>query len=423
MKFSKYNIIKKYNNETILYNSFSKASIILEKDSNTHFLENMNDYKNLSQEEQKILYLNGFVIDDDRDEFNELKYMYQQKFFNTDLFNIVLVPSLLCNFNCPYCCEKDYSCGKENIKNYFNVLKKYAEKNFKTHKVVHISLFGGEPLLFANEFLEFLDWVYEDSKKNNYEYFTSIVTNGSLLNKENFISLLEHNLYSLQITIDSDKDNHDSMRIFKNGKPSFDLLINKINELIPYSLEYDKFKFVLRINLNNTTPKKVSDSLLCISENIRKHTYLLIRSIYNTHNYKEFNSNNLNNLKEYFDVGKSLGFNILKEKFNYQTCESCGDRKFFYLMPDLTMWKCINDIGYDKTKFGKINNNGDVEIINENLINWYKNCMNQFEDKDCIDCPKLPDCLGGCPLYKSKHGYKSCRTFDMVCLPSIIENE
>ena len=114
---------------------------------------------------------------------------------------------------------------------------------------------------------------------------------------------------------------------------------------------------------------------------------------------------------------------IVKEKFNYQTCESCGDRKFFYLMPDLTMWKCINDIGYDKTKFGKINDDGKVEITNENLINWYKNCMSQFEDNDCINCSMLPDCLGGCPLYKSKHGYKSCRTFDMTCLPTIMENE
>lgn len=423
MKYSKYNIIKNYSEKTILYNSFSKASIFLEKDSDTKFIEEINEFNKLNEDEKKLLYDNGFLIDDNRDEFSELKYMYQQKFFDTDLFNIVLVPSLLCNFKCPYCCEKDYSCGKENVKQYFKILKKYAKENFNKHRIVHISLFGGEPLLYDGDCIEFLNWVKEDSKQNKYEYFVSIVTNGSLLNKDNFISLLNHNLYSLQITLDSDKQNHDNMRIFKNNKPSFDLLINIINEIIPLSYNYKNFKFILRINLNNTTANKVKSSLISINEEVRSHTHLLIRAIYNTHDYKEKNENNLNNLKDYFDIGKELGYNIMKEKFNYQTCESCGDRKFFYLMPDLTMWKCINDIGYNKTKFGKIDEDGKVIIYNDNLINWYKNCMNQFEDKECINCSLLPDCLGGCPLYKSKHGYKSCRPFDMTSLPSIIENE
>ena len=261
MKISNYNIIKKEENGVLVYNSFSKASILLESDSETKAFEDISEFKKLSNDEQKILKDNGFVIEDDRDEFSEIKYMYEQKYFDTEYFNIILVPSLLCNFGCPYCCEKDYTCGKENIEKYFTVLRKYAESNFHLHNVVQISLFGGEPLIYARECLEFLDWVEKDAKKQKYKYFTSIVTNGSLLTEEILMHLLKRNLYSLQITIDSDKQNHDSMRVFKNGNPSFDLLMKKSNMVVEKSKGQKKFKFVLRINLNNTNTEKVRHTL------------------------------------------------------------------------------------------------------------------------------------------------------------------
>lgn len=243
MKVSSYNIIKKYEDKILVYNSFSKASIILEKDSDTKAFENIEAFNTLSKPEQELLIANGFIIDDNRDEFSEIKYTFEQNYFDTKFLNIVLVPTLLCNFKCPYCCEKDYTCGKDDIKKYFKVLKEYAKKNFKLHTCVQVSLFGGEPLIHIKECLAFLDWVKKDALKNNYEYFTNIVTNGSLLTKENFKRLLNHNLHSLQITIDSDKENHDKMRIFKNNKPSFDLLMNKINMVANESKGYKNFNF------------------------------------------------------------------------------------------------------------------------------------------------------------------------------------
>lgn len=418
MKISNYNIIKEREEDILIYNSFSKASIILEKDSDISAFKNIEAFNNLSDDDKKIMIDSGFVVSDDRDEFTEIKYIYEQKYFETDLFNIILVPSLACNFGCPYCFEKNYICGKQNIKKYFEVLKKYAKENFHLHTAVHISLFGGEPLLYAKECLEFLNWVKDDAKRNNYTYFTSIVTNGSLLTNDIFNELTKHNLYSLQITLDSDKENHDKMRCFKDGTPSFDLLMEKINMISSKKVD-DVFKFILRINLNNTTAEKVKKSLEYIKKENRANVHLLIRAIYNTHAYKENNTNSVNELEEYFDLGKEMGFNILQEKYHFQTCEACGDRKMFYLMPDLSLWKCITDLGYDKCKIGKLNNKGEVELIPENIINWYKNCMSAFSDEECIKCSMLPDCLGGCPLYKCKNKKKACRSFDMASLPFI----
>ena len=115
MKVSKYNIIRKYEDKILVYNSFSKSSILLEKDSDTSCFENIDSFNKLSEEEKSILINNGFVISDDRDELSEIKYTFEQKFFENDTLTIALVPTLACNFACPYCFEKNLSCGKDNI--------------------------------------------------------------------------------------------------------------------------------------------------------------------------------------------------------------------------------------------------------------------------------------------------------------------
>lgn len=419
MKISNYNIIKEYGDKLLAYNTFTKAGIELEKGSDTNMFESIESFQSLTEEEQQILIENGFVIDKDRNELNELKYLYYQKFFESDFLNVILVPSLLCNFKCPYCFQKTFDCGENSVEKYFKALKKYAEQNFKLHKKVQISLFGGEPLLYVKEILEFLDWVKLDSEKHKYEYFIILTTNGSLLTKDMLGKLIDHNLHSLQITLDSDKDTHDKTRIFKNDKPSFDLLMDIINNIVFDKDFIEKFRFVLRVNLNNTNVSKVAKSLENVKEKHRKHIHMLVRVIYNTESYCEKNDNDLNSLQEYYEKLLEMGFDIVKDQFQYASCEACGDRKTFHLMPDLSVWKCINDLNKKEAKIGDLTEGGEILLSVNNVISWSDASLEPFIDNDCLNCKMLPDCLGGCILYRLKNpGNRSCRSFDMVSLPN-----
>ncbi|MBR3363166.1 MAG: 4Fe-4S cluster-binding domain-containing protein [Bacilli bacterium] len=415
-KISKYNIIKKYDDKIIVYNSYTKASLFLDKNSNTDAFEDIKVFNKLDKDTKKVLIANGFVIDKNRDEFAEIKYIFEKKYYDKTFLNIVLVPSLACNFSCPYCFEKDLKCGKENIKKYFSALKRFAKNNFKDYKCIQISLFGGEPLLFVKNCLQFLNWVKQDSNDKKYDYFTSIVTNGSLLTEEILDELLQNNLKMVQITIDSDKETHDLTRKFKTGKPSFDLLIEKISMIVDKTKSYEDFNFVLRINLSNTTVQKVKESLEHIEPKYRSKVNLLIRSVYNTHAYQDDNDNDNSQIDNYFAIGQELGFSIFQESFQYQSCEACADDKFFYLMPDLSMWKCINDLNYNDACIGQMNEDGSVTTDPMKNVKWSKNAMSQFMDEECINCKKLPDCYGGCILRKCKTCKKQCRPFEMTSM-------
>lgn len=421
MKYSKYNIITPSTDNTyILYNSISKASAEIDENFKQKYID-ANNFDGLSNDEYNFFVENNFIVDDNKDETKELEYMFNANYFCHDPLNIVLVPTLKCNFSCPYCFEK-VVCDKYDNPTYFDTLKKYAEKQFHHHSIVQISLFGGEPLIYEKQALDFLSFVKQDSEKYGYELKTSIVTNGSLLTEYNVKKLIEYGLFSLQITLDGGHETHNKTRCFKNGNPSFDLLIEKIKMVIRLTQDIPDFLFNLRINLNNNSENDLKEILSKFTDFERLRMRLLIRVIYNTDKYQNTNQNTLDDLKKYYEIALQMGANLVKNSYFYQVCEACADARFFYLMPDMTMWKCINDLNFEKAKIGQIQSDGNVQINFENITNWYA-MANCFKDEKCLNCKKLPDCFGGCILHKAKKGDRSCKTFDMACLPYCMKKD
>ena len=413
-KFSRYNIVKEHDNYKVLYNSYTKSSIIFEDDYDLSFVNDDDLINTIDSDVKKTLIEEDFIIDKHRNEFEELKYGFLKKYFDKSILTVGLIPTLKCNFNCPYCCEKPFTCGEENLDKYFRTLKKFSEKKFNNYKHIHINLFGGEPLIYYEYAKDYLNWLDKLSKKGNFDYTVAMITNGSLLDEEKLDFFIKHNINLIQITIDSDKENHDKMRIFKNGKPSFDILIKNI-ELVSKKM---KKLFVVRINLNNTTVSKVEKSLDVIDPSVRSNINLMFRVIYNTQTYSEKNSNKIDKLEDYIKMGKKLGFNIYNESYVLQSCEAVTDSRTFYLLPDLTMSKCANEIGHPSCSFGVIKDDGEVELDPNKLVDWFDTNFEAFTNKKCMNCKLLPDCLGGCPLFKIKNHKRSCRSFDMVSLPN-----
>lgn len=94
----------------------SKSNSLIELPSHIYkHLKNVSDNKevlnttNIDEDTLEILTSQGFVGDSSADD----DYIYQRQFFtqaiqhgNTNL-NLVIVPTLNCNFSCPYCFEKN----------------------------------------------------------------------------------------------------------------------------------------------------------------------------------------------------------------------------------------------------------------------------------------------------------------------------
>ncbi len=419
-KSSKFNQFFPNNDYILLFNGLSRACVKIDHAEFAKIKEILLKKIECNGEDsplQDILKQNGFIIRDDINEIDTLEYLYNSNYFRTDEINIVLVPTFQCNCKCPYCFEGEHKEIITEDTDYFNVLRKFSETNFLSKKRVHISLFGGEPLLRKDDLFSFLDFLTNQAKEFHYELSTNIVTNGVLLDETTINRLLQYNCISIQVTLDGNKKTHNTLRCLRNGGETFDIIIHNFLGALNYCINNGfKTQFILRINLFNQSESDIKSIFELFNENVRRRISIIFRPIYVTSQFKDLNSNSIFELKKFYDLAYTNDFGIVKSTYFYQHCESDGGLNFFYITPDLKIWKCINDLSEKKANIGFIEKTGYVHTYPEYVSHWYQK-SNPFKDEECRNCDMLPLCYGGCNLHFIKTGKRKCNSRDMAIIP------
>ncbi|MNH72499.1 Anaerobic sulfatase-maturating enzyme [compost metagenome] len=159
-------------------------------------------------------------------------------YFKGNVSQLVLVVTEKCNLRCEYCIysdkypkeisysneEMDLETAKKAVDLFFEIHREKKRHGLRRNPA--ISFYGGEPLLnFAliQEIVEYAKGI--DDTTTFY-----ITTNGTLLNAKNIEFLVNNNIL-ITFSLDGFKENHDRNRVFENGKPSFDLVLENIKRL------------------------------------------------------------------------------------------------------------------------------------------------------------------------------------------------
>lgn len=199
--------------------------------------------------------------------FNDLFTQLYPEYANNDTHektlrmatkNITFVVTEACNLACTYCyeCNKDHSkfLTKENAKKAIDILLNNSYLSGYIHsdynKCVIIEFIGGEPFLavdvmdFICDYFKYKTYELDHPWKNNYMF--NITTNGVLWRDPKVQRFLEKHSdrLSITITIDGDKQLHDSCRIFPDGKGSYDVVVDAVKDAIAkYNLRDTKVTF------------------------------------------------------------------------------------------------------------------------------------------------------------------------------------
>jgi len=123
-----------------------------------------------------------------------------------------------CNLRCTYC----YGGEKTSRKMSAGVMDRALDLAFGyIDPVVQVTPFGGEPLLEP----DLIDAMAEGAKRRAGETGKSlrlgITTNGTLL-KGRRLDILEKHGFEVTVSLDGDRESHDSARVFPDGSGSFD---------------------------------------------------------------------------------------------------------------------------------------------------------------------------------------------------------
>lgn len=405
MEYSRYVLSLVKDKHTFLFNTKNNISLKIEN----NLLEKINTDKKIKEQFHTFLASKSFFPEE-----NELEKMINifKERDNTTLRVIILAHGD-CNFRCKYCYEKFVNCSihsqKSDIISF--VKEKLSEQAFEG---LHISWFGGEPLLGYKEILDISKELIALTEKIGIQYHADMTTNGYLLNSKTLSRLvIECRVFSFQITVDGSKEGHDNQRLLRNGHGSYERIIKNLNNAKNLDLH---FHILIRLNVSKENYKYVESFLIGDAQKFKndKRFQLLFRNVgdwgcgdrkegYEVERFEDDIS---------FELSKKaiqLGLNVFDGflfRSNYYSCYAQKPHSYT-IDTSGNILKCTVALYDTENKIGNLRNKQLNEENNKLWINSY-----HFLPR-CLECNLLLICKGGaCP----KREIFNERSFEEKCI-------
>lgn len=404
MKTSFYCIPIEDGNRTILFDSMSKSFIQLRTDrfkeiySNSMFLLNK-----LSEEEKTLLIKNGFLLEDSIDQQAVIITGKHHARLQKNSYHMIINPTLDCNLSCWYCYESHIANSRLNDE-LVEAICKHIEFKYKEDsiKFLHLSFFGGEPLIASKEICTILNFACSFCSKFDIELNIHFTTNGTIISNK-VLDLLKGIKTTFQITLDGNSTKHNLIRCFKkNGRGTFDLICKNIKrtlDLLPNA------QIILRINYDEETLLHSGDLLDFIATLETKRVSISLHKVWQI-SKESIDTEKLFDL--IFQI-RELGFNIDIQGYpiHMNTCYAdCLNACIINYNGDV--YKCSARDFKEANSCGKLNKHGII-VWNYDKLKEY--CFCQIPSK-CKECVLLPCCPGICSQQVIENGDSSLCIMD-----------
>ena len=399
MKWSRYNLLfESKRNGWLLYNSASNSFLKLDSDAADKVRQVEKDPEGTDLSSNLDLYFHlrngGFLVEDSRDDdfFRILKMKRLTENYAGHTLLLTIAPTRACNFICPYCYEENKTVSmmtdetEAQLINFIKLHKKISD--------IAIIWYGGEPLLAIDRIRSINKKISELGK----DYTSMIVTNGYLLD-DNVISILDElKLKKIQITLDGNKETHDSRRCLKGGGPTFDKIVSNMKNLMNSDW---KGMVHVRVNVDGTNKSEFAYVYRFIEElfpkEFGKRIIVYPGFVHNDDPNPDtscfFDSWEKGNFIE--EMHNEYGINALS-MFPSRAISGCTltRRNAYVVGPDGELYKCWNDVGIPELVIGNISSFTDwnMPLVAEGMVG-----ASYLEESDCEKCFYFPICDGGCP--------------------------
>jgi uncharacterized protein len=362
----------------------------------------------IPEESLNLLKDQGFLVQADADEAREYLYYYNRTRFGetSKILKIVVIPTYSCNLACGYCLQ-----GKGEKNN----LDEQASSRMDTKKAdriltfienqislpptsipverLHISFHGGEPLVAFDICDYFADKVTAIGKAHNIKPAFTMASNLTLLNS-NVLSFIKKNDVSVQVTIDGTKQQHDTRRRYRNGKGTYDIILQNMSMLVEQGL---KDNIVIRLNIDSETIKSAAETMNQVRHFSDDIYFSALRPFKGKNeSYRSKCLDSSCEVSQESFLAEIYQMNELETPASFGKKGPCSlncENKY-YVDPYLDVYKCELLIGQPEYRIGNIDESGTIRYSQEfyNQMSWGPD---RFEK--CVNCVLLPCCAGGCP--------------------------
>lgn len=412
LKHSQFNVMIIADGINVMANTLTGAIVELTKTEYDAFQHDLNQ---LSENDVTYLKGEGFLVENNLNEIGLLRNAYEEKKYLNDTANIVIGITLECNFCCPYCFEK--RCNGYMSGNVQKKLIKYIDSLLENGiKELHIDWFGGEPLLYPDIIIKLSARINEICHKKNILVTYSLTTNGYSLNRQTAIKLMQRGVSTIKLTLDGNKEIHDSRRKLRSGIGTFDKILENINMIQDLSLS-----IIVRVNIDKSNKKSYTDVLNILADYKNVKVYPAIVTFEEIqdktqksrcYSHKEYD--------EYYRNAQNIGsFYKLDSELNRGVCSCMAEHKYsFVIDPSGYVYKCVNDIGQENSAIGSVIDN---EYRGVSAVAKYLG-RDPFTENECKNCPYIPLCYGGCLSEYVDKGTHACPPIKYLFKELVIQN-
>ena len=382
--------------KTYIWNSFTGALASFEQDT-LHLL----DQDVITEGESPFIDMllhNGYIVDQNADEYQYVCDRSEEHLTNgtPERLNYVIAPTMACNYKCVYCFENGRQSFQSMTEKVASDILRFILQEMDKHnslKEVHITWFGGEPLLQQERIKEISYPLINECVKRGVNYGASIITNGRYLTAETAKLLAAVRVNKVQISFDGTE------KIYCEKKVATPEDYRTTLENIRAAAEY-LHQIIVRINVGEDNAKdvyKLADILLgeyCLAGKIRLCPAFTVEGAKDERpaKYRRF-AEFEKQFKQY--VLRTYGASSYDERIPHARGCVCNMacRGSFCIGPKGELYKCEHHFGRKEYEVGDI-----YGAVDEMRRNAYDDLSRKTLQREaCKSCPVFPVCMGGCP--------------------------
>lgn len=346
------------------------------------------------QDDFKLLQKTGAILDSEETFLNSIRMLENRFRASYRGFDLTICISESCNFSCRYCYEKT---EKKTCIISYKVIDRLID-NLKqqenTFSSIHITLYGGEPLLSIDRIL----YLHNKLKSLNKKLFYSMITNGYLLSLENYKVLLKLPIDKYQITIDGFQNSHNFNRPHKHKFDTYSVILRNLTDIYNFCKQNEmQPNITIRVNIDKRNAETFVDFYKYINSTFSN--CFSINSAFIEDYNKRNNPNILSTRQRIKFCLRNFSNNIYETRYlphvfnrlNY-CCATLS--KSIVIDAHGNVYKCWTDIGIKKRVIFNV-----FSPRNRNLVleSQYYIAPDPLYDKKCKHCFLLFSCYGGCP--------------------------
>ena len=309
-----------------------------------------------------------------------------------------------CNLRCRYCFADEGAYHSEREFMSEETAKKAIDfliENSGNRKILEADFFGGEPLMCLQTIKNVVAYARSREKETGKKFLFTTTTNALLLD-DDAIDFFNREMENVVLSLDGRKEVHDAIRKTKNGKGSFDYVIENIKKFV--RSRGDKSYYVR----GTFTAKNLdfSNDVIFLAENgfdsismepvVTPIEDLAIKKEHLPEICAEY-ENLCDKYLDKFDKGEGFNFFHFNIDLEGGVCfqkmvSACGaGNEYFSVVPNGDIYPCHQFAGDKNFYMGNVY---EGKLNGEIRAKFAENCL--FTRKGCESCFAKYICSGGC---------------------------